>query len=295
MTTIQQQLNQLKPSLLLDKRIELGLIFSLFALVHILSLLRGGESLESGYVLLIFYGSAGYFYYQKNNQLKFSNHFFSQLLGGSLMSYLAIRILPLQQSKIRIFWTITAPLMILGLILLADGFRGIRQFWRLLLGITFITLISKSIEKIIFSSSYLNEISAKASAYILWYLGFNPQAKSTFLYVNGGVVNINSSCTALPIFLVYFNLLLILWLFYPKFFYPKLIKKFFWYLLSVFLISFLLSVVRIAVMALVVNDKPLFDYWHGNQGSNIFMIVGLLCFGGLIFFNVPNTPRIHRI
>lgn len=47
MTTIQQQLNQLKPSLLLDKRIELGLIFSLFALVHILSLLRGENLLKA--------------------------------------------------------------------------------------------------------------------------------------------------------------------------------------------------------------------------------------------------------
>jgi cyanosortase A-associated protein len=44
----------------------------------------------------------------------------------------------------------------------------------------------------------------------------------------------------------------------------------------------------LAIIALVVTDKPAFNYWHGSQGGDIFAVLSFLLFGTTILFLSPN-------
>ncbi len=272
-----------------DKRVMLGAVFCLLAIIHFLSLWRSAQPIESSIVLLIFYGSAFYFYYSNPKKLRFSNHLIPQVLGGVLSCLIAFKIFSLYQSEVKVAWALIAPLMMLSLVLLADGFSGIKHYWKLLFGITWISSISPGAEELTAKYDIINEVSAQTASFILWYFGFNSKVESTFIYVNGGAVDVYSGCTALPFLILFINLLMILWLFHPS-----LIQNFFFYLIASLVISFPLSVIRIAVMALVVNDKEAFAYWHGTSGSNFFMIIALACFWGVIFWkdsgNLTDDP-----
>jgi len=263
----------------LDRRAVLGTLFCLLAIVHSVSLWRSSQPIESALVVLIFYGFAFYFYCQNPKRLKFSNHGLPQLLGGLMACLMALKIVLISQNEVKVAWALMAPLMVLSLVLLADGFRGVKSYWRVLFGITWISAISPGTEELLSKYTFLNTFSAQFSSFILWYFGFSSRVESSLIYVNGGVVDVYAGCTALPFLILFLNFLIVLWLFCPS-----LIQGLSFYLLASLAISFPLSVIRIAVMALVVNDKPTFAYWHGTSGSNLFMIIALSCFWGVIFW-----------
>lgn len=272
-----------------DKRIILGTVFCLLAIVHFFSLWRSSQPFENSLIVLMFYGAAIYFYYNDQQKLKFSNHLVPQLLGGIVSCLIALKITTLYQNEVKVAWALIAPLMVLSLVLLADGFRGIKSYWRVLFGITWISSISPAAEELLSKSTFLNAFSAQFSSFFLWYLGFDSRVESTFIYVNGGIVDVYAGCTALPFLILFLNLLIVL-----RLFCPSLIPGLSFYLIASLVISFPLSVVRIAIMALVVNDKPAFAYWHGTTGSNVFMIIALGCFWGVIFWkDFTNTANIQ--
>ena len=289
-------LSQLSPKIL-DRRVILGILFGLLGVAHFLSLWRSAQPLENSFVLLIFYGFAFYFYYHHSEKLKFSHSLIPQLLGGLVACLLAIKIVSLYQNEVKVAWALLAPSMILSLALLADGWRGVKTYWRVLFGVTWISSFAPGAEELLAKYTFLNAFSAQFSSFILWYFGFSSKVESTLIYVNGGVVDVYAGCTALPFLILFLNFLIILWLFYPS-----LIHGLSFYLIASLAISFPLSVARIAIMALVVNDKPTFTYWHGTSGSNLFMIIALSCFWGVIFWkdsnnssNIKTSPITHHL
>lgn len=264
----------------LDKRILIGFVYVLFVVVQALSYLRSNINIDRSLTLFAFYCLAPYFYYQKRTTLKFSNNLSAQILGIILCGLVLVKLLTLAQVDVYAFWILAPPVFILGLILLADGFRGIKQFWRLIFGIFFVCgLIQALIRRFV----DISLISAKLSAYFLWMIGFDSVSDGTLLFVNNGVVDVYIDCTVLPLFFSSLELLIIIWLFFPKY-----ISNLFFYVVCAFLITFPLSLVRIAIMALVVNDDSAFNFWHGADGSNIFMSISLLALSGIIIFRSPS-------
>ena len=174
-------------------------------------------------------------------------------------------------------------MVMLGLILLADGFHGIKQFWRLLFGIVFISGLFTRIQWLIQNYASLNVISAKFSAYLLWMIGFEAVTDGTIIYVNDGAVDIYTGCTAFSMLFACVELLVILWLFFPK-----AVPNLFMALIVAFGITFSLSIVRLAIMSLVVNNPIDFDYWHGTDGSDIFMAASLIGFGAYLLINASD-------
>lgn len=140
-----------------------------------------------------------------------------------------------------------------------------------------------------FRFAFLQKISAQLSSYFLWYLGFQSQSRENFIFVNDGAVNVNGSCTALPIFFIFLSLLVILSLYFPHLIHNLPLTT-----ALALGIGFILSIIRIMIMAVVVNDKPVFDYWHGTTGSNIFTSAGLLLFGGYLLWQMPSSPMMAK-
>jgi len=104
-------------------------------------------------------------------------------------------------------------------------------------------------------------------------VGFESSTQGQLVYVNGGAIDIYNGCTAFPLFFTCLELLLILYFFYPS---SRNSGEIFLYIAFAFILTFILSIIRLCIMALVVIDAPKFEYWHGTAGSNLFMTLSLI-------------------
>jgi cyanoexosortase A len=275
---LQTTLKKVHGNVLLNKRLLIASVYILFAFVQAIIIWRSDIFFNLNTFIL--YGLAYYFYYQKRQNLRFSNYWPAQIVGALLIILIPFKLLTLYTVDIYGFWAVAPPVMILGLVLLADGFHGIKQFWRLLFGIIFISGLFLRIQWLLERHVNLNIISAKISTYFLWIIGFNAISEGTIVYVNGGAVDIRTPCTAFPMLFACIELFVLVWLFFPK-----IRPNPFLALIVAFLITFPLSIVRLAIMAVVVNNPSSFNYWHGTGGSNIFMSASLIGFASFILIS----------
>lgn len=281
--------NNLNPTLLIKQPSPITIIFVLFAVIHLLSLFKADSPLENIYILSFFYGITAWFYLQNFPQIKPSAKLVPRLVGIFIIAYLSIKTLSIFHTEFRLFWFITPPLIFLAFSLIINGWTGIKDFWRALVGITALSWVMPLLASLAFRFAFLQKISAQLSSYFLWYLGFQSQSRENFIFVNDGAVNVNGSCTALPIFFIFLSLLVILSLYFPR-----LIQNLPLTTALALGIGFILSIIRIMIMAVVVNDQPVFDYWHGTTGSNIFTSAGLLLFGGYLLWQMPSSLAIAK-
>ncbi|MBJ7901510.1 MAG: hypothetical protein GC158_16690 [Cyanobacteria bacterium RI_101] len=258
---------------LFDKSVLTALVLTLFASVQSLSLWRSRGDVAQLTMTLILYGSALYFYYQRRRQLRFPRQLVAQTLGGILLGLMVFKLLTLYRADVTAFWGFAPALAIVGLILVAAGFYGVKQFWRLLVILFLFAGILTRIYWFIEGNASLTVLSAKISSLALWYVGFESSTQGQLVYVNGGAIDIYNGCTAFPLFFTCIELLLILYFFYPS---SRNSGEIFLYVAFAFVLTFILSIIRLCIMALVVNDAPKFEYWHGTAGSNLFMTLSLI-------------------
>ncbi|MFM7579855.1 MAG: archaeosortase/exosortase family protein [Microcystaceae cyanobacterium] len=261
-----------------------ALVLGLFAMVQCLSLWRSNGDLTRVSINAVLYGSALYFYYQRRHQLRFPQQITAQLLGGILLGLVVFKFFTLYSTDTIGFWTFAPAIAILGLILLAAGFYGIKQFWRLWAIMLLFAGVLTRIYWFIEGNSSLTVLSAKVSSLVLWYVGFDSSTQGQLVYVNGGAIDIYNACTAFPLFFTCIELLIILYCFYPI---GQYRRDIFLYIALAFGWTFLLSIIRLCIMALVVNDAAKFGYWHGVSGSNLFMTLSLIGCGLFVIIRMP--------
>jgi len=269
----------------LDKSIMAVIIFAVFVAVQAVWQWRSGK-LDNVVILLITYGAAFSFYAQRRDKLRFPENAPAQVIACVLFGGYLLKSLTLFKVDSSAYFPIFPLVGVVSCVLLVAGFYGIKQFARLLIVIFLFQGLFNPITELVEKYIPLTVISAKISAYSLWYLGFEPTQKSTFVYVNQGIVDIYSGCTAYPLFWSCIQLLIVAYAFFPvrwnKYSIPIDVSL-------CFIITFLLSIIRICLMALVVNNAEQFDFWHGTAGSNIFTLPSLLFCGFLILRRLPNN------
>ncbi|MFN5513698.1 MAG: archaeosortase/exosortase family protein [Cyanobacteriota bacterium] len=269
----------------LDKRFLISLVYCLFVVLQAVSLWRQNASSTTIFINILLFASGFYYYYQRRHKLRFPFHPTAQLFGGILVGLATIKIFTLHQGEIATFyWAISAPIIVIGISLLAGGFWGVKQFSRLITaGVLYAILTLVAIDLNARNTQWLVDFSARMTSYLLWYLGFNPRVQDNFLLVNEGIVKVNNPCTLIPLIITCVSFVLIIFSFFS---FKRKRRILVVCLLISAALSFVLSIIRIAVMALVVNDQPSFDYWHGTSGSNLFMIIGLVGCGSYIISQV---------
>lgn len=242
------------------------------------------ESYINWFVQLALYAGIIWQIYQKRNELMIVNRFPVNFLGSFLIIFPYINA-NFIVAEISISWYILPLIIFIGFALLTSGFRGIKQFQRELTILTIFPLILILLRLLmrLLRSTPITVISAKFTSLILWYIGFDSVTQGTLVSVNNGVIDVYWPCTALPLLslLLKFSILLI-------FFFPSLFKNpYLPFLLSI-VISFVFSIIRLVIMALVVTDKAAFHYWHGVQGGDLFSFLALFSFGAVVLFISPN-------
>ncbi|MFN6224152.1 MAG: cyanoexosortase A system-associated protein [Dolichospermum sp.] len=256
-------------------------IFGLISAINLTLYWRVEQNFNQWFLELTLYGSILWHLYQKRYDLTLVSLFPANFIGCCLI------IIPYLNAnfsiqEISIFWYFLPLITSVGFALLASGFQGIKQFRRYLV-ITAIFPLVEILVKLLGILIKITVISAKFTSFLLWYLGFDSSTQGTLVYVNNGIIDVLSECTAIPLLILLLKVSFLLIILFPSF----LKNIYLPFILSV-VISGVFSVIRLAIIALVVTDKPAFNYWHGSQGGDIFALLSFLLFGIIILLLSPN-------
>lgn len=197
-----------------------------------------------------------------------------RFIGRSLLGLLVVgsfAVNPVAAWFVRLFPAVT----LLSLGLLASGFQ-LRQYWR-----SGLLLLPLMLPKGIVESAAeqtvgkpVQVLTAQVAAFVLHYLGFDAVQKSSVITLHQGAVDVLFRCTGIPLF---FLLVQLAALFLIVFSIPR--RQQIQIIGIAATIAFWLSTFRVALMAVLVQDRVAFDYWHDGSGAQIFSTGAIVLFG----------------
>lgn len=227
---------------------------------------------------VIFWGALLCVLWRKQDLLNLESDIFSSFFGLLLIGLVLIK-------SISLFWfeayflKLSPLLLALGLSLLASGIKGLKQYWRELLFVLLLCIPEGLFLQIFDKLFHVSVLTAKFAVFILWYLGFKVSGQGINIFLPNGRVFVETACTGISTLLLLLKFSVLFILMFPT----ERLKKILVLLGSV-LIAFVTSVIRVALMAIFVSNKEIFDYWHGSQGNQVFTTTSILIFGLLCRF-----------
>lgn len=281
MLTIKRKIERFGKVNLSNHTFLLLFIFGLISVINLTLYWRVEQNFNQWFLELTLYGSILWHLYQKRYDLTLVSVFPANFIGCCLIiiPYLNANF---SVQEISIFWYFLPLITSVGFALLASGFQGIKQF-RQYLVITAIFPLVEILVKLLGMLIKITVISAKFTSFLLWYLGFDSTTQGTLVSVNNGTIDVLSECTAIPLLILLLKVSFLLIILFPS-----LLKNIYLPFIISVVISGVFSVIRLAIIALVVTDKPAFNYWHGSQGGDIFALLSFLLFGLIILLLSPN-------
>jgi cyanoexosortase A len=267
--------------LILNKRLKLshyGLLGVAAALTAIYMALvwKSGDNAHLG-MSAVFFTVTGMLLWDKRHQLDLEQNGFAILLGILLVGFLLWQSVVLNNNPtltdrtselaLRLF-----PLIIaLSLTFLTAGFKGLKRYYQEISILFFLGVPSVLV-------SFLPDISpitAKVSAFLLWYSGFNASVKGTYIHLPSGAVEVYSGCSGIESMTYLLGVSVICLTLFPT----GQLKRIFTPLIAV-TVGFFVNSIRVALMAILVasDNKANFMYWHEGDGSLIFGMVAVIVF-----------------
>ncbi len=267
-----------------DPAFWLTAITAAIATIHLTLLYRADDS-ELLSTSVLFWGAAGYLLWDRRKTLILESTLAPTLFGLLLLGLVLLRSagLPISGGFLKGF----PVLAILGLGLLASGFRGLRQYWRELLIFGLLAIYP-------FLSSFLQvlnlpQLTAKAGTFLLLYAGFEVKRQGLFLVMPTGRVEVYGACSGVHSILQMLSVAVLFLLLFP-------LRSRWQKLLCVgvaLFIGFFVNAGRVALMAVLVGwgQTSSFEYWHGGDGSLIFSVISIAIFGAFCWFVFLRSPQ----
>lgn len=116
----------------------------------------------------------------------------------------------------------------------------------------------------------LQTFLAATSNFILHYAGFMSSRDGIHLLLEHGGVTVEYGCAGMPLFLLLIQLVLLFSM--GK---NLTVLKLFYLWMKVGAIFIFLTSLRIAILALLVNQPNYFNYWHSQQGAEWFSVAAI--------------------
>ena len=171
-------------------------------------------------------------------------------------------------------WLGFAPcIFLLGLALLASGSKKLRCYFPEL-----IIMLTLGIPKLLLPLiPDISPITAKFSAFWLFYSGFNVMLDGTKIILTNGGVEVVPSCSGLNLILYMLSLAVVFLVMFPLSGRGNKIIS----LGAAMVIGFVVNSVRVALLALLSQNSTLaaFEYWHSQDGALIFVLISVLLYG----------------
>jgi cyanoexosortase A len=159
----------------------------------------------------------------------------------------------------------------LGVALLASGFKGLKQYWQELT-ILFFLGVPSVIASFLFD---ISPLTAKFSAFLLHYFGFNVASQGVFINLPNGGVEVTHECSGIDTIIYILSVSILALVMFPV----NRSKRFFVPIVGI-IIGFVINGIRVAMLAIFAgSDKAAFESWHGGQASYLYGMIGIVIFG----------------
>ena len=159
-------------------------------------------------------------------------------------------------------------LSLLGLCLLASGFRGLYQYYKELIIIGLLTLHPFFVSML--KAIDLPTLTTKFGAFGLNLLGFEAIREGVFIQLPTGAVEVYEACSGVESIIQMFNIAVIFLLLVPT----NTIQKIICLVLGITL-GFVVNGARVVLLALLVawSERDAFNFWHEGNGSLVFSMI----------------------
>jgi cyanoexosortase A len=133
----------------------------------------------------------------------------------------------------------------------------------------------------------LAPITAKFSAYVLWYLGYPVSLNRTYIQVPNGGVEVIPACSGINLMVHMLSISVIFLCVFPT---QKISSGFF--IVFAVLLGFFMNVIRVALLAALSTPQSSeqFHYWHSTSGASLFVLLTLIIYGALYFSLAKPAP-----
>ncbi|MBD2297280.1 cyanoexosortase A [Nostoc sp. FACHB-190] len=222
---------------------------------------------------------------EKKQKLNFDSGLLSSSIGLIFISF--IFIISLFQINIGILSLFPPLFSGFGLALLASGYKGLKQYYKELLLLCFLT-----IRNLLFLITIdLSILTAKLSTAILWYTGFKVTRSGIIVSLPTGTIEVYSGCSGIDMILDLVSLAVLFIFMFDFKSYQKIMLP-----ILATIIGFIVNGFRVSLMAILVaqGDKQAFEYWHEGDGSLIFAMIAsifLCCFCWFLLSRNENESK----
>lgn len=213
--------------------------------------------------------------WDKRHNLNLESGSFSSFLGLSIIAVLLLKSVSL--TSFGSFLYLSPVIFAFGLALLASGFKGLKQYRGELLAL-FVIGVPKLLPSWLIN---ISPLTAKFSAFILWYTGFEVGRSGSKINLPTGSVEVYSGCSGIELIFQMLGLALLFILMFPLNRRQKMLVS-----TVATTLGFIVNGMRVALMAILVarGNIEAFEYWHGGDGSLIFSLIAVLLFGLFCWF-----------
>ncbi len=227
----------------------------------------GNESLFGNGCL--FWGGCTYLLWQKRHEFSFGSDPLSSAIGLLMVALVLVKTVSLPTEAMLLAFPFIS---VLGITLLASGWRRLGQFKNALLILFFLGMPQLLIGTFI----DISIVTAKVSAFMLWYTGFDVVLRGVFIHLPGGSVEVYRGCSGLGNMLYMLGIAILFSIFLPI----SRSKQLFAIFVAV-CVGFFINAIRVALLAILVanSTEAAFDYWHLGEGSLIFSMLTVMIFG----------------
>ncbi|MFB2770378.1 cyanoexosortase A [Pelatocladus sp. BLCC-F211] len=225
---------------------------------------------------LLFWAAISFIIWEKRDNLSLESGILPSFLGFSLIWIALFK--SASMTSFGGFLYVLPFIFGLGLALIASGFRGLNQYTGELITLFSLSVSKLSPEWIIYQ---LTLLTAKLSAFILWYTGFEVTLSGINVYLPNGSVEVLSGCSGLELISQMLGFAILFLLIFPQNWQQKILVP-----VVAATVGFIVNAGRVALMAIIVakDNMDAFDYWHSGNGSLLFSMISVIIFGSFCWF-----------
>lgn len=200
-------------------------------------------------------------------------------LGAAIIAM--VLALSLQMADGETFVRLMPLLCGFGIAFIVAGFQGLSVYRNELTLLFFL-----SVPRVIFSLIQdISPITARFSAFLLWYIGYDPQVEGVLLKLEGQAIRVWEGCSGAESICYMLGIAVVCLMLYPI---QGRALKIAAVGIAAFL-GFVINAVRVALLAVLVmkNNIDAFTYWHEGNGSLVFG-TGSVALFGLLYWLASN-------
>ena len=213
--------------------------------------------------------------WDRRKKLVLESDGFSTFFGMALVVLMMVRNSATTDSSLRLFPLIAG----VGVILITSGWKSLKSYWREVILLSL--LLVYRLIAIALNAVDLPLFTAKVSAFMMWFVGFDVSRQGVVISLPTGRVEVYGACSGVESIILMLCVATLFFFLISINHRQKLIC-----MASAVMIGFIVNAFRVSLLAFFVDNRQpkAFEYWHSSDGSLFFAIISVLIFGVFCWF-----------